>query len=806
MLTEIRVAFRRLAARPGFSVVAILTLALGIGANTAVFSLVNRLFLRPLPVARPSELVTLNEQLSKQMMPAFSYPDYKDIRDRANVFSGLAAYRFVSVALSGDRGNSRLWGYLVTGNYFETLGVQPLLGRFLTPADDVNLGGHPVAVLSYDCWRKNFGADPSLPGTTVRINGLKFTVLGVAPPSFSGTELFFSPQIYVPMTMAQQIEPGSTWIKSRDSQNLFLIGRVKPGIPRPEIDAKLNAIAAELGREYPKIDEGMKIGLTPPGLAGAFLRGPVLGFTGALLAVTALVLLIACTNLTGLLLARASDRRKEIGICLALGAGRGRLIRQMLTESLILAFFGGAGGVVLAAWITDGVAAWRPPIAIPLDFRSGIDWNVLVFTAAVVTVSSVLFGLAPALQATRGDLLPALKNAGGQFHKWAVRDAVVALQVALSVVLLAGSVLVLRSLQNAMSVNLGFDPQGVAIVRFDLGLQGYDKARVRDFQRRVLEKVRQLPAIESAAACDRLPLSMEFSKTGILVDGKPEPKPSDLPIAFSYDASPGFFRTMRTRLLAGRDFEPGDTPESPLVAIVNQAFVDQILHGEAPLGKKIHFRDGGKSRTIVGVVETGKQYTLGEKPEPAFWESIGQDYSADTTLIARSSLPAEQTSQLLRDVVLRMDPEIALSLNTTFVDYMSLPLFPARVAAGALGAFGLLALLLAALGIYGLMAYAIARRTREFGIRIALGASGRDLMGNALVRAGVLLGAGVVGGLMVETATGALFSAILYNVSPRDPLTLAVAAMLILGVGFVASLIPARRALRIDPAQALREE
>jgi predicted permease len=809
VLQDFRYGIRNMLRSPGFTAVAVLSLALGIGANTAVFSLLNRVVFRPLPVIHPAQVLALNAVNGKEVVPAFSYPNYKDLRDRNRTLSGLVAYRIAPMAMSRGSSGGRLWGYLVSGNYFDVLGVKAAIGHTITAADDVHVGAHPVMVLSYQCWQARFGGDPNIAGQTVRLNGMNFTVLGVTPREFRGTELFYAPEAYVPIAMAHVIEPGSAWIDSRRSGNLFLAARLRPDVTPQRAEAELNTLAAELGREYPTDDEGMRVSLSPPGLAGAYLRGSVIGFTGVLLAVTGLVLLIACTNLAGLLLARASDRRKEIGIRLALGAGRMRLIRQMLLESLILAGAGAAAGLLLAWWLTGLLAGWRPPVDLPLDLSSGIDIRVLLFTCAVTVATAILFGLMPAMQATRTDLQSALKNTIGNrtARRWPLRDTIVALQVTLSVVLLAGSVLVLHSLQNALTVHLGFEPHGAALVSFDLALQGYDEPRAREFHRRLLDRVRNLPGIEAAALADRISLGLDFSRNGVVIDGQPLPKAADVPTVYSYDASPGLFRVMRTKLLAGREFEDRDRPGVSRAAIVNQAFVDRFLPREQPLGRRFRYGLGGKEwRTIVGVVETGKYFSLSESHEPAVWDSLDQDYSPQITLVARSPLPDEETLRLIRRAVLDLDPGISFYQAGTLTDHLRLPLFPARMAASVLASFGIIAMLLAAVGIYGLMSYHVTRRAREFGIRAALGARPADLVNTALKRAALLLGCGVVAGVTSAALIGPLYSAILYNINPRDPMLLGLAAVLMIAIGLSACAAPARRAVRIDPSVALRSE
>ncbi len=453
-------AFRRLRSSPGFTAAAIVTLALGIGANTTIFSLVNAVVFRPFGVEHQSELVLFNMRTSKTQFPTLSYPDYKDYRDRNTVLSGLAMYRFIAVNLSrGAARNDRLWGYEVSGNYFDMLGVQAIRGRLLHPADDVKRGGHPVAVISYSCWHGRFGGDPDIAGKSVKIGGLDYTIVGVTPPAFIGTELIYTPEIFVPLAMAEQIEQDK-WMDQRGDSNALVVGRLKPGVSLKSAEAAMNSIAAELAREYPKDDAGVSIVLSPPGMAGNFLRGAITGFSAVLMVVAGLVLLIACVNLASLLLARAADRRKETAIRLALGASQGQLLRQLLTESLLLSMAGGAAGILLAYWLTDLVNVWRPPVDVPVIPHVVMDTHVLLFAAVVSLLTAFLFGLAPALQSTRASLAGAMKNEAPseKLRRLNLRDILVATQVALSVVLLIGSILVVRSLQHALSLNLGFEP------------------------------------------------------------------------------------------------------------------------------------------------------------------------------------------------------------------------------------------------------------------------------------------------------------------------------------------------------------
>jgi predicted permease len=804
------VALRRLRSSPGFTLAAIVTLALGIGANTTVFSAVNALVFRSLAVDRPGELVSVNTRMGKSGIPVQSYPNYIDFRDRNTVLSGLAIYRPQPVNFSLGAGNNvRMWGYEVSGNYFDVLGVRAARGRMLTPDDDRVRGGHPVAVISWACWQQRFAGDPQIAGKTVKLNGMNYNILGVAPREFIGTEMIYTPEIFVPMAMVGQIEGGASWVDQRSDFNLFAIGRLKPGVGVPQAQAALDSIAVDLGREYPKSNEGMHIELSPPGLFGNMLRGTIHGFAAVLMGVAGLVLLIACVNLASLLLARAADRRRDTAIRLALGAGRGHLIRQLLTESLILSVLGGVAGIVLAVWLIDLFAAWKPPVDVPVIPAIAIDWHVLLFAGAVSLITGVLFGLAPAFESARESLAPALKNeaVAERLRRFHPRDALVVAQIAMSVTLMVGSVLVVRSLENALTVRLGFEPRGASAVGFDVTLQGYDVPKAKDFQHRVLDRVRNMPGIESAGVTVSMPLWLNWNNSTIFIEGKPEPKASDVPLVGMFQADSGYWKTARTRFVAGRPFDDHDVEGSPRVAIVNEAFAAQLLPGENPIGKR--FRTGadkGPWREIVVVVETGKYRSLGEAPMPVVFQPFFQAWSSNTIIVARSKLPEDQVVGMLRGAVMAQDPTITLFQTGSLTEQLGLVLLPARIAAVVLGAFGLLAVVLAATGVYGIMAYAVARRTREIGIRMALGAGRSSVLSVVLRRTAILVAVGTAAGVGLSLAAGRVFSQILYGISATDPLTYALAISMMAAVAGVACWAPAMRAMSVDPVIALRAE
>jgi len=807
-LLDLRLALRRLRQNPGFAAVAILTLALGIGANTATFSAINAVIFRSLPVDKPSEIVTLNETLGGNPMPTLSYPNYRDVRDRNSVFSGVIGFQILPVSLGLPGASQRVWGYMVTGNYFQTLGVSAIQGRAFTAEDDVKPGGHPLVVLSYPCWQKRFGGDPGAVGRVVKVNGMDFTVLGVMPRGFFGTEIFYMPEVFFPMMMQKELEGGAGNLEARANSNTFVDARLKPGVTMAQAEAGVNSVARQLSEEYPKDDGGMKVVLTPPGLAGNYLRGAAVGFATVLFGVSSLVLLVACTNLASMLLARASDRRKETAIRLALGAERWRLVRQLLTESMVVALVGGAIGALLARWITMLLAAWRPPIDIPILVNITPDYRVFLFALLVSMFTIALFGLLPAWQSTKTDLVPALKNeaATERQRRWHLRDYMVATQIALSTLLLVCSVLVVKSLQKAFDAPIGYEARGAVTVSYDLNIQGYKQPQGREFHRRLLEKVRAIPGIESAAMVDIPQLALNTSSSSIFIEGKPRPKPAEAPIAYEYSITPDYFHTMKTRLLSGREFDLRDKRDATQVAIVNKAFADKFFPGENPMGKRF-FRGTSREPTqIVGVVQDGKYFSLSEKRETAFWTPLEVFYSPVVALMARTNLNSNEALRAIRGAVRELDPNVALYATGSLVEMLDIPLLPARLAASALGVFGALAAILAATGIYGVMAYAVSRRAREIGIRMAIGASQGQVLSMIARRAVILIGSGTVIGLAAAFGLGRLIEQILYGVEPTDPVTYAVVFAMMLAIALLACWIPAQRAIRIDPMRSLRQE
>jgi predicted permease len=803
---DLSYAVRMLWRTPLFTAVAMLTLAIGIGANTTIFTFVETILLRALPIHDPQQVDALNWG----DITGISYPNYLDLRDRNTVFSNLAAYNFSATNLSTQsRDNFRTWGYEATGNYFQTLGVNPALGRFFTPQDDDKPGAHPVVVLSHHCWETRFASDPHAIGRTLKINGYPFTIIGVAGASFTGTELLFAADYWVPLSMLLQIEPGYDWTHSRTSQNTTLIGRRRPGVSRAQAEANLDQIATQIVRAYPNQVAALKFHLSRPGLGGQSLRGSVTNFALVLVGIAALGLLLACVNLAGMLLARASDRRREVGIRLALGATRSQLVRQLMTESLLLSISGGALGLAIAFGACHLFSVWHPTLNTPVEIVIQPNAQVLCFTLAAIVLTAILFGLAPALQATRVDLIPSLKNepVSARFRRWSTRDFLVAGQIALSVMLVICSILVVRSLQHALTLQLGFNPRNAVSVSFDLTLEGYNDERVRNIQAALLSRTAAMPGIRAAGLVNNLPLRQggldsEFAWR----DGTPLPKPADRIVAMVYNISPGYLKAAGTELFSGRNIDGHDRHDSAQVVLINQRLAHLLFGAQNPVGKRVRISATAAPVEIVGVVEDGKYLSLGENPRPAAFFPLTQLPTRWTTLVARTSLPPAEITAQLRKIVLELDPEITLFNTGSLQDQLALPLVGARMAAIVLGAFGVFAMALAATGLFALMSYAVSRRTREIGIRMALGAKRSQVLSSILGRAILLCATGILIGAVITLAAGHLLSSVLYGISPRDPLTYCAALCLMALVALLACWTPAARAIHTDPLTALREE
>jgi macrolide transport system ATP-binding/permease protein len=802
---DLRYGARQLVRSPGFTFVALISLALGIGANAVIFSLVSTCLLRPLPITHPERVFAIYQ--GKRNDPSYSqsmsYPNYKDLRDRNQVLSAMAVYRFAPMNLSHNGANERVWGYLVSENYFDLLGVRPFLGRTFLPEEGGAPNAHPVAVISYGCWQRRFASDPAIVGIPIMINGHSFSAVGVAPPNFTGTESVFTPEFWIPSMMQEWIE-SSNRTEFRGNGQWLAVGRLKSGIAVAHAQAQLNAVAQQLEKEYPGTDQGLALRLTPPGLVDPNLRGAVIAFTGALMLTVVLVLMIACSNLASLLLARSAQRRKEIAVRMAIGATRIRLTRQLLTESLMLSVVGTAFGLLLGSFLMRLAQASLPStdFALTLDLR--MDWRVVFFVVSLALSTGIGFGLVPALYASRPNVVSTLKeDALGGARKARLRSMLVVLQVALSFLLLITAGLTVKSLRHTEGLGPGFDPNHAVTVSMDLGLQGYDPLRGRIFYRQLLQRVRALPGVQAAGLIRSLPLGLDASTTDVYPDGRPQPRAEDVPSAFYENISPGYFSAMAIPILAGRDFADSDAQKSAGVVIVNETLAQQFWPGENPIGKRLH---SGNSSVleVVGVAKNGKYQSLGEIPGLIVYYPLEQVYEPNAALVVRTDLDPNAAIASVRSEVRNLDPTLPVYEAKTLHDHMRLALFPLHVGAVAVGSFALLALILAAIGIYGVMAYSVAQRTQEIGIRMALGARAIDVWKMVLRQGIVLTAIGMFCGLLFALGLSRIVASLLYGVSATDPLTFLLISLLLAAVALLASFLPARRATKVDPVMAIK--
>jgi macrolide transport system ATP-binding/permease protein len=801
---DLRFGWRQLRKAPGFTFVTLVSLALGIGANAVIFSLISTVLLRPLPIAHPERVVAMHQiKVRTSDSQSMSYPNYKDVRDRNQVMDSLAVYRFAPASFSHNGTNERVWGYLVSGNYFEMLGVQSLQGRTFTPEEDRAQLAHPLLVLSYGCWQRRFGHDPAVVGKSILVNGRSFQIVGVMQRGFSGTESVFSPEFWAPSMMQPWLEPEYNGLESRDSGQWFAVGRLKAGLSATEAQAQLNGVAAQLAKEYPQNDEGMGFLLTPPGLVIPGLRSGVIAFGGALMLTVALVLLIACTNLACLLLARAGLRRKEIAMRLALGATRWRLTRQLLTESLLLSIVGGAIGLWLGSVLMRLAQGAIPPTDFGLLLDLRLDWRVVCFAAGLAILTGVGFGLIPALQASRPDVVPVLKeSATGSRRRIWLRSALVTLQLALSLVLLIAAGLTVRSLRHAEEMGPGFRVDHGVIASVDLGLQGYDETKGQIFYRQLVQRVRALPGVEAATLTNIVPLSLNINTTGVYPEGRPKPVAGDIQQALVRSVGPDYFAAMGTQLVEGRDIAASDTANTTKVVVVNETIARQFWPGESAVGKRVYV--GGTLVEVAGVARNGIYQNYGEDPKLAVFLPVAQAYSPDAVVVLRTAADPRAAIEAIRGEVQKLDPTLPIYDAKTLQKHLDLPLFPLHAAAVAVGGFGVLALVLAVIGIYGVMAYSVSQNRQEIGIRMALGAQAGDVWRMVLGRGLVMSFAGIGIGLFGAFGVSRVFAKMLYGVSATDPWTFVGVAGLLAVVALVACFVPARRATRVDPVIAIR--
>ncbi len=805
MTNDLRIALRQLRKSPGFAVTAILTLALGIGANAVVFSILNALVLRPVNVPHAQNLY----MVQRSRFPSQSYPDYLDLRDRNRTFESLVTYNIVGPVGVDTGGNpSTAWPYLASGNYFDALGIQPYLGRLYHAADEHGTNSAPYVVLSYAYWHSHFHDDAAVLGRMVRINKHPFTILGVAPPEFRGTELFFAPAFWIPMVEQPTVE-GYDALQSRGDHSAFVVGRLKPGMTAAQAAADLTVLGSWLARTYPGDDEGVKFTLARPGLVGDMLGGPARAFMAGLMLLAGLILLAACANLGSLFAAWAADRAKETALRLALGSPRGLILRQMLMAAVLVSLAGGALGLAGGVAILHLLSAWQPIPDIPINVPVNPDAGTYVVALALALGSGLLFGMAPVRQVMRADPWQAIRtgSAGvpGRRH-FAVRDVLLAVQIAICAVLVTSSLVAVRGLTRSLHSNFGFVPQNVMLVESDLHMAGYADQRLPHMQRTMLDAAATIPGVTAVGYTNHPPLGLGGGDSYVYTDSTTDYRPTNQAAdAMDYSISPGYLEAAGTMLLAGRNLTLHDDSKAPKVALVNRQFALKVF---GSMAKAIggHFKFWGGTRAeVVGVVEDGKYRTLTEDQQPAMFFSFLQQPTSGTWLLVRSGRDPEEIASALHRTLHALDPALPFVVKT-WNQEMSSALFAARVAAVALGVLGLLGAMLAATGIFGMASYTVSKRLRELGIRIALGARRKQVLKAALGRAFVLLSLGSAAGLALGIVATKVLSYIVYQATPKDPLVLGGVVLTMLMLGLAAAWIPAQKAMSVDPMILLREE
>jgi len=816
ILHDLRGGYRLMLKSPGFSLVAILSLALGIGANTAIFSVVSAVLFRPLPVKDPHQLVSLYSGFgsNRTIYGPFSYVDYVDFAEKTDVFSGLVAHFQDSMILGESDQGLQVQSAIVTGNYFSVLGVEAVRGRTFTAEEGRVKGANPVAVVSYSLWQKRFNGDPNLPGTTVKLKGHPFTVIGVVPERFTGTDLGRAPDIWVPMSMYAQVGLSDTMMNERQNHWLSVIGRLKPGVTVEQAQARVNVLGKQLTQEYPtewtKGKEERTVTVLSQSTAWypPEVQSAIVGVSGLLMGIVGLVLVIACTNLANLMLARASSRRKEMSIRMALGARRGRVIQQLLTESVLLSLVGGVVGVLIVSLSENLLAAFKPAVASQVTLDVGFDARVFIFTLLISVLTGVLCGLAPALQATKVDLVRDLKNEsaflGRGYRRYSVRNLLIVAQVSVSLVLLVGAGLFVRSLRNAQSIDPGFEMDHLLTMKLDTTVVGLEADKALAFYQSVMDQTRNVSGVRSVTMASSGPLEVVSGLRPVYVEGYSASAGEDMNYSFNIVA-PDYFQTMGIPLVQGREFTEADTSKAPNVVIINETMARTFWPNESPIGKRISDNgQPGPYRVVVGVARESKYLTLGEAPRPYYYIPLQQDFFPSARLHVRTVGDPQSMVNTVRSIVRGVDATVPISNVQTGGEHLGLALLVPRIGAMLLGPAGLVALVLGIIGLYGVMSYSVARRTKEIGIRMALGAQEVDVLRMVMKEGMGLVGIGLLLGLTVAFVITRVLTSFLYGISATDPLTFVAVSLILIAVALVSIFIPARKALKVQPNIALR--
>ena len=799
---DLRFAVRMLKKNPGFTAVAVLTLALGIGANAVVFSVMNAFILHPVNLPDARSLFMIERGTDKNSNQ--SYPDYLDLRDRNRSFDALAACNFAMAALDTGKNPSRSWVYEVSGNYFDALGIQPYLGHFFHASDEHGSNSAPFIVLSFAYWHTRFQDDRGVVGRTVQLNRRPFTIAGVAPPGFHGTLMFFSPDFFVPIVSLEDnllTARGTRWIS-------LVLGHLKPGVTPAQAVADLNSIGSDLEKSYPKDDGQMTFTLASPSLFGDAAGPYIRAFLSGLMLLAGLVLLAACANLGSLFAARAADRSREVALRLALGAGRLRILRQLFTEALLISLLGGAVGLWGSVMLLHGLSVWQPFPRYPLHMSMTPDATVYGVALLLTLASGSLFGAVPVRQVLHTDPYQIVKSGSisSVGRRMTVRDALLVAQIAICAVLITSSMVAVRGLMRSMHTNFGFEPRNVILADADLNMGGYSADKVPAMQRRMIDAMETIPGVQSVGLIDQLPLQDCCDSSTVFTDKTTDLRPSNASAeATFYNISPEYFQAAGTALLSGRTFTWHDDKTAPRVAVVNRLFAGKIL-GSATntIGGYYKLPDGARIQ-VVGIVEDGKYDTLTEDPKLAMFFPILQSPSSQTYLVVRSDRDPLQLAPAIGSTLRNLDAGLPFGVQT-WNKALQDPLFFSRLATESLGVIGVMGALLSVTGIFGMAAYSVSKRLKELGIRMALGAQRKEVLKAALGRAFKLLALGSAAGLFLGILASRVLAFIVYQATPRDPLVLAGTVLAMLLLGLVATWIPAQRALSIDPAMLLREE
>jgi predicted permease len=803
---DVRFAMRQLSKSPGFTIAAVLTLALAIGANALVFGVLNALILRPLNVPQAESLFIVQHGSD---VGSHSYPDYLDLRQRNRSFDDVAAWAISQAGLDTGKDPSNVWEYETSGNYFDVLRIHPHLGRFFHESDEHGPNSAPYVVLSYAYWHSHFQDDRSVVGRVVRLNKHPFTILGVAPPGFLGTVLFFASDIYVPIVNHEQLA-GDNIFNERGNHWMFeLVGHLKPGVTPAQATADLNSVDLYLKKSYPKEEGNEPYTLARPGLHGDYIGRPMRAFLTGLMLLSGLILLAACANLGSLFAARAADRSREVALRLALGSSRKRILRQLLTESVLLSLVGGVAGLVASILLLRRLSEWHPFPQFPLHVPVSLDANVYWLALILALLSGVLFGIVPVRQILRTNPYEIVKagSTGAFGRRVTVRDVLLVVQIAICVVLVTSSMVAVRGLMRSMHSNFGFEPRNTLLVDTDLRTAGYAGEKVPAMQRRMIDAIQAIPGVDSVGSVNYPPLEIPGSwQSVVYTDTTEDLSPSNAAADPSmYNISPDYFNASRTTLLAGRAFSWHDDTNAPRVAVVNREFASKIL-GSVPdaVGRYFKLRDGTRVR-VVGLVEDGKYVSLTESQQPAMFFPLLQSPASWIWLVVRSSRDPQELAAAVRSVFREIDPGMVLAIRPWSTELEG-TLFPSRMATMSLGVLGVMGAMLSITGIFGMAAYSVSKRLKELGIRIALGAKQKEVLQAALGRAVRLLAIGSASGLLFGILASKVLASIVYQATPRDPLVLAGVVLAMALLGLIATWIPAQRALSVNPMILLRED